>query len=82
MVTFTKGHYKAAANGTVVVKGKNTIKGKKISFTDTGGPGKCKGTGKYTFKLTKGKLKFTKISDTKSCAARAMVLSHTFTKVS
>ena len=47
-----------------------------------GRPGRCRGTGKYKFKLTMGKLKFTKISDTKSCAGRAAVLSHTFTEVS
>jgi hypothetical protein len=82
VVTFTKGHYKVTANGKLLVKGKDTIKKNKISLTDTGGTGKCNGTGKYKFKLTAGKLKFTKISDTKSCAGRAAVLSHTFTKVS
>ena len=82
VITFTKGHYKVTANGHPAVKGKDTIKKNKISLTDTGGPGKCNGTGKYKFKLTAGKLKFTKISNTKSCAGRAAVLSHTFTKVS
>ncbi len=82
MLTFINGHYQASYQRPLAVTGKNRVKRNKIWFTDTGGPGRCRGTGKYKFKLTMGKLKFTKISDTKSCAGRAAVLSHTFTKVS
>jgi hypothetical protein len=80
-VKFTPGHYNVKLGKTAIVNGKDTIKGNKISLTDTGGAGKCKGTGVYKFKITGSKLNFTKVSDTKACAPRSMVLSHTFTKV-
>jgi hypothetical protein len=76
------GHYRALHNGTLVVKGVDTVVGHKITLTDTGGPGKCKGTGNYRYQLAGDKLTFTKISDAKACAGRQEVLKHTFKRVS
>lgn len=73
------GHYQATDNGNLVVKGKYKIKGSKITLNDTGGPGKCSGTGKYKFKLSASgsKVSFTLISDpAASCAGRKDVLTH------
>ncbi len=81
------GLYTVTDNGAKVLHGRDTIKGTKISFQDTGGKDACLGTGTtgtYKFKLKGNKLKFTKISETKkSCGqGRAIVLtSGTFTKV-
>jgi hypothetical protein len=77
VITLTKGHYKATENGHLIVKGTDTITGKKISLMDTSGPGKCSGTGNYKFKLSGHKLTFTVISDpSASCAGRKGVLTH------
>ena len=75
-----KGKYNVSLNGHAVVNGKYTIKASTISITDTGGSGKCAGTGKYKFTIKGSKLTFKKISDTKSCTDRSEVLAHTFTK--
>lgn len=84
VINLTAGHYKATDNGHVVVKGKDTITGNKITLHDKSGSDVCPTPGKYKFKLTGSKLKFTKISDssTAKCIGRADVLTHgTFKQV-
>jgi hypothetical protein len=77
------GTYKVTLKGHgVQVTGTYKIKKSTISLTDTGGPAKCTGTGKYKFKLKKKTLTVTKVSDTKSCIGRQDVLAHKLTKVS
>jgi hypothetical protein len=78
-----KGTYSASDDGHPVVHGKYTISGNEASFTDTGGTGKCPGTGVYKFKLKGKSLKFTKVSDPNSgCVGRETVLTGaTFKKV-
>ena len=81
-----QGLYTVTDNGAAAVHGKDTIKGTKITFKDTGGKDSCLGagtTGTYKFKLNGNKLKLTKISENGSCGqGRAVVLtSGTFTKV-
>ena len=86
-IKFKGAAYTVTDNGKVVVHGKDTIKGSKITFQDTSGKFACLGagtSGTYTFKVTGKKLTFTKVKEAKkSCAAgRAVVLtSGTFTKV-
>lgn len=77
----TTGHYTALHNGKVAVKGIDTVAAGVITLTDTAGPDKCKGTGKYKYRVHGNKLTFTKISDPNACAGRTAVLKHTFTKV-
>ncbi len=78
-IVIKQGTYNVSVNGHAAVNGKYTIKGSTITLKDTGG-GKCPGTGKYTFTIKGNKLTFKKVSDTKACATRSMVLAHTFTK--
>ncbi len=77
VIGFTTGKYKVSYNGKTLGRGADSITGNTITFAK-GGAG-CKGTGKYKFKLSGKKLKFSRISD--SCFGRKAVLSHTFTKV-
>jgi hypothetical protein len=80
----TKSKYTASVGGHAVVHGKYTIKGNKISLTDSSGRGKCPGTGVYKVKKTGTSLKFTKVSDPNpACVGRATVLTAgTWTKAS
>jgi hypothetical protein len=82
-VKLKNGAYHVADNGHPIVHGKYTIKGKKISLKDTGGEGKCTGTGVYKFKLTGTSVTFTKVKDAAACIGRTTVLtSGPLTKVS
>jgi hypothetical protein len=81
-IDFKSGGYTVTDQGKVVLHGKDSIKGTKISLTDTRGADKCPGTGTYKFKLKGKALKFTKVKDSAACAGRATVLSGAFTKVS
>jgi hypothetical protein len=77
------GKYHITDDTNLVVNGKYTISGNKISFKDTGGPGTCPTTGKYKFKLSGIQLTFTKISESKSAACigrQDLLVGHTFTK--
>jgi hypothetical protein len=78
VIDFTAGHYKATDDGHLVVKGKDTITGNEITLHDKSGSDVCPTPGKYKFKLTGTKLKFTKISDSSSskCIGRVDVLTH------
>jgi hypothetical protein len=86
-IKFKNGHYTVTDNGMVVIHGKDTIKGSKITLQDTSGKFACRGkksAGTYKFKVTGKKVKFTKVKEsTKSCAAgRVVVLtSGSFTKI-
>ncbi len=78
------GKYHVADDGHAVVHGNYTVKGGKISLKDTGGEGKCPGTGVYKYKLSGKTLKFTLVSDkAAACVGRRGVLTAgPFTKVS
>jgi hypothetical protein len=80
-IKFSHGNYKVTDNGTAVVRGKYTVSGSKLTMSDTGGPASCRPTGHYTFARSGSKLKFMNTGDrSATCAGRAAVLSHTFTK--
>jgi hypothetical protein len=82
-VKLKNGAYHVADNGHAIVHGKYTIKGKKISLKDSGGEGKCPGTGVYRFKVSGKSVTFTKVHDATACIGRATVLtSGPLTKVS
>lgn len=75
-IKFAGGKYHVKDNGSPVVHGVFTIKGADVTFKDTGGRGKCSGTGKYSFKVKGKKLTFTKIKDSgKGCVGRVTVLT-------
>ena len=76
--------YHVADNGHPIVHGTYTIKGNKIRLKDTGGEGKCPGTGVYKFKVSGTTVTFTKVHDpAAACIGRVTVLtSAPLTKVS
>jgi hypothetical protein len=81
-IKFSHGNYKVTENGTAVVRGSYTVSGSKLTMHDKSGPAACSPAGKYTFSRSGKKLKFTNTGDRSStCAGRAAVLAHTFTKV-
>jgi hypothetical protein len=82
-VTLYKGKYTVTDNGTVVLQGKYSISGTRITIGGGGHKAFCQVTGVYTFKLSGNKLSFGKVSDrTAKCAGRRIVLtSGAFTKV-
>jgi hypothetical protein len=75
------GKYSVKLGPKAEVHGNYTIKGNTISITDTGGPAKCKGTGKYKFKIKGSSATLTKVKDSKACVGREDVLAHKLTKV-
>jgi hypothetical protein len=79
-IKIKNGKYTVKLGSKAEVNGNYAIKGSTISLTDTGGPGKCKGTGKYKFKISGKSVTLTKVKDAKGCAARADVLAHKLTK--
>jgi hypothetical protein len=82
-VKLKNGAYHVADNGHPIVHGKYTIKGSKISLKDTGGAGKCPGTGVYKFKVSGKSVTMTKFHDASACIGRETVLtSAPLTKVS
>jgi len=74
------GTYTVANNGQIVVRGKYSVTGSKITFGHESGPGACPKTGKYTWKKSARTLKFTRISDAPVCSGRSGVLAHAFTQ--
>ena len=82
-VKLKNGRYHVADNGHAVVHGKYTVKGNEISLKDTGGTGRCPGTGTYKFKVHGKSVTFKKVKDSAACSPRTVVLtSGPFTKVS
>jgi hypothetical protein len=81
-IDFNHGGYAVIFGGKVVIRGKNTVSGDRITFTDTSGPDRCLGTGTYIYKLGRSTLNFTKVKETNSCSGRAIVLSGTVDEVS
>lgn len=79
-LVFKSGRYSVADNGKVVIRGKYSISGTKITLGHETGPAACAATGTYTFKIAGQTLRFIRISDT--CAGRKTVLAASFTKVS
>ena len=74
-VKLKNGAYHVADNGHPIVHGKYTIKGNKISLKDTGGTGRCPGTGVYKFKVSGKSVTMTKVHDAAACIGRKTVLT-------
>ncbi|HWF34715.1 MAG TPA: hypothetical protein VG295_05075 [Solirubrobacteraceae bacterium] len=81
-LAFKSGAYTVTDNGAVVIHGRYTITGDKITLRDKSGKDACPGSGTYKFALTANKLKFTRVRDPKpACVGRVTVLAGKFTKV-
>lgn len=75
------GTYTVANNGQVIVRGKYSVAGSRITFGRESGAGACPKMGKYTWKKSGTTLKFTRISDPPACSGRSGVPAHTFTQL-
>ena len=81
-INFASPNYTVTDAGAVVIRGKYSTSGSKITFTDKSGKDACPTPGIYTFKLNGSKLKFTRVTDSfAKCAGRETVLAGSFTKV-
>jgi hypothetical protein len=80
VLNLAKGRtYTIADNGQLLVRGKYSATGSKITFGHETGNGACAKSGTYTWKKTATTLKFTRVSDSPLCSGRSGVLAHTFT---
>jgi len=81
-INFNSPNYTVTDNGAVVVHGKYSISGTKITFNDKSGRAACPTPGIYSYTLNGSKLKLTRVSDSfAKCAGRETVLAGSFTKV-
>jgi hypothetical protein len=80
-IAFTSGTYTVETHSTVVVRGKYSVEGTRITFGHETGAGACPASGIYTFHPSGKKLTFVRINDPK-CAARSVVLAGSFTETS
>jgi hypothetical protein len=79
---FTSGGYTITHKGKVTARGKDTIKGTKITLQPASGPHTCKAPGTYRFVLKGKTLNFTKVRDSNpACLGRQTILKGRFTKV-
>ncbi len=81
VLTLAKGStYTIVDNGLLLVRGKYSATGSKITFGHETGSGACAKSGTYRWKKTGKTLRFTRISDSAACSGRMRVLAHTFTQ--
>jgi hypothetical protein len=74
------GTYTVADNGQILVRGKYSTTGSRITFGHETGSGACAKPGTYRWSKTGKTLKFTRVSDSPLCSGRSGVLAHTFTQ--
>ncbi len=74
------GTYTVVDNGQLLIRGKYSTTGSKITFGHETGSGACAKSGTYTWKKTGTTLKFTRVRESPLCRGRSGVLAHTFTQ--
>ena len=74
------GSYTVADNGHVIVRGKYTDSGSKITFVHETGQAACAKAGTYTWTKSAKTVRFKRISDPASCSGRITILSHPLTQ--
>jgi hypothetical protein len=74
------GTYTVVDNGHLMIRGKYSTTGSKITFGHETGDGACSKSGTYLWKRTARTLEFTRVSDSPLCSGRSGVLAHTFTQ--
>ena len=77
----TSGTYTVADDSHVLVRGRYSTSGSKITFGHETGDGACAATGTYSWKRSGTTLRFTRKHDPASCTGRIAVLAHRFTLV-
>lgn len=73
------GAYSVTDNGHLLVRGKYTSGGSKITFGHETGQGACAKSGTYTWTKAGKTLRFKRVSDAASCNGRITILSHALT---
>jgi hypothetical protein len=82
VLTFAKGgSYTVTEDGHIVVRGRYSTTGSKITLSHETGPLSCTKAGTYTWRQSGNTLRFMRRSDA-VCTGRAGVLAHTFTRKS
>ena len=80
VLTFANGGtYKVALNGQLLARGTYSATATTITLREPAGNG-CGGSGTYAWKRSGKRLRFTRITESPKCAARAAVLAHTFSQ--
>jgi hypothetical protein len=81
VLNFAKGGtYTVADNGHILVRGKYSTTGAKLTFGHETGDGACAKSGTYTWRRSGKTLTFKRLSDPAACPGRRGVLAHTFTQ--
>jgi hypothetical protein len=80
VLTFAKGGTYTVDNGQLLIRGRYSTNGSRITFGHETGDGACAKSGTYTWKKTGRTLKFTRVSESPVCSGRSGVLGHTFTQ--
>jgi hypothetical protein len=75
----TSGTY-TVDNGQLLIRGRYSTHGSRITFGHETGDGACTKSGTYTWRKTGRTLKFTRVSESPVCSGRSGVLAHTFTQ--
>jgi hypothetical protein len=74
------GAYSVADDGHIIVRGKYTDSGSKITFGHETGEGACAKSGTYTWTKSGKTLRFKRMSDAATCSGRITILSHALTQ--
>jgi hypothetical protein len=74
------GTYTVVDNGQILIRGKYSATGSKITFGHETGSGACAKPGTYTWSKTGKTLRFTRVRESPLCSGRSGVLAHTFTQ--
>ena len=80
VLKFAKGGTYTVDNGQLLIRGRYSTNGSRITFGHESGDGACAKSGTYTWKKTGRTLKFTRVSESPVCSGRSGVLAHTFTQ--
>ena len=80
VLKFAKGGNYTVDNGQLLIRGRYSTNGSRITFGHETGDGACAKSGTYTWKKTGRTLKFTRVSESPICSGRSGVLAHAFTQ--
>jgi hypothetical protein len=81
VLNFAKGGtYTVADNGHILIRGKYSTIGAKLTFGHETGDGACAKSGTYSWRRSGKTLTFKRLSDPAACPGRRGVLAHTFTQ--
>jgi hypothetical protein len=80
VLNLAKGGTYTVDNGQLLIRGKYSATGSRITFGHETGEGACAKSGTYSWKKTGKTLKFTRVRESPLCSGRSGVLAHTFTE--